>query len=147
MSWKNWQGLWKATLEPAIALPPWPIVERLVPMLDSELRRTCSTYKWRTGLSLNQLHPRHLGLYSNDCLYKWGYFFYSCEVSGLWASPMEFFSFFLFVESRYVFRTIGLLSDTYHIWAKIRGEGFTRSYLATGVGKSTEDAIRRVLLV
>ena len=117
---EGWTPLWKASSEPAASLPPWPIVQRLVPMLEAELRRTCNSYKWRTGLSLDQLHPRHAGLCSDTCLYTWGYFFFCCEVSGLWADPMEFFSFFLMLEATGRFRTIGLMSDVYRMWAKIR---------------------------
>ena len=67
---------------------------------------------------------------------------------------MESFRFVLMLKSTGNFRTIGLLSDVYRMWAKIRmllvrawGAGVPRSYFAAGVGKSTEDAIGRFLLV
>ena len=68
--------------------------------------------------------------------------------------PDGFFSFFVSLKSTGTFRTIGLLSDVYRIWAKIRmplvrawGEGVPRSDFAAGVGKLTDDAIGHDLLV
>ena len=72
---------------------------------------------------------------------------------GLWASPMEFFNFFLSLKDNGMFRTIGLLAMIYRIWAKLRmprvsawGAGVPRAFFAAGVGKSTEDSIGRALL-
>ena len=66
---------------------------------------------------------------------------------------MEFFNFFLSLKENGTFRTIGLLSEIYRIWAKLRmplvrawGAGVPRAFFAAGVGKSTEDSIGRVLL-
>ena len=63
------------------------------------------------------------------------------------------FSFFLLPKPAGGFRTIGLLPDMYRIWAKIRMAlvrdwhiRVPRNYFAVGPGKSTEDAVGRVLL-
>ena len=66
---------------------------------------------------------------------------------------MAFFSFFLLVKPAGGFRTIGLLSCFYRIWAKVRmplvrawGASLPRAFYAAGVGKSTEQAVGRLLL-
>ena len=149
----EWQATWGATPEPAGELPPWPIVQRMMPILEEETRKTLKTYKWRTGLGLDQLHPRHLGLCSDECIWTWGYFFYLCEAVGKWSGAMECYSFFLSLKANGNFRTIGLLPMIYRIWAKLRmplvrdwGASVPRAFFAAGVGKSTEDSIGRVLM-
>ena len=111
----KWQVPWAATDEPPEDLPPWPTVERLVPALEEEIRAVCGTYSWRTGLGLDQLHPKHLAMASTQCLFTLGYFFYCCEAYGSWAETMEYFSFFLLAKPTGGFRTIGLLPGLYRI--------------------------------
>ena len=149
----KWVGTWAASSEPADALPPWPGMERLVPALDHEIRKVSLTFKWRTGLGLDQLHPRHLAMVTDGCLYVLGYLFFRAETHGSWADPMCFFSFFMLSKPTGGFRTIGLLNSLYRIWARLRmplvrdwAAKVPRRYFAAGVGKSTEDAIGRLLL-
>ena len=149
----KWCGTWNATDTPASPLPPWPVVERLLPSLESEIREVGRTFKWRTGLGLDQLHPRHLTSVSDGCLYCLGYLFYLAEACGLWANPMQFFSFFLLAKPAGGFRTIGLLPSLYRVWAKLKmplvrawAATVPRPFLAAGVGKSTEDAVGRLLM-
>ena len=56
----KWQKPWGATECPPGDLPPWPLVERLVPCLEAEIREVAGSYAWKTGLGLDQLHPKHL---------------------------------------------------------------------------------------
>jgi hypothetical protein len=71
----------------------------------------------------------------------------------MWADAMSFISFFLLHKPTGGFRTIGLLSTFYRIWAKVRmplvrewGQSVPRCFYAAGVGKSTDDAVGRLLL-
>ena len=71
---------------------------------------------------------------------------------GAWASQIEFFAFYLQVKPLGGFRTIALLAMPYRIWAKARMQivrewamAIPRAYFAAGAGKSTEDAIGRLL--
>ena len=123
-----------------------------MPFLEKELRSICQSYKWRTGLGLDQIHPRRLGMCSDAVLFQWSYFFYCCECMGAWASQIEFFAFYLQVKPLGGFRTIALLAMPYRIWAKARMQivrewamAIPRAYFAAGAGKSTEDAIGRLL--
>ena len=112
--WAN--GPWKANQEDPTPLPPWPVMARLQPILGEE-RDAAKTYSWRTGLGLEQLHPKHLTLLSDRCLFVLAFFLYSAEVAGTWAESMSYFSFFLLHKPTGGFRTIGLLSTFYRIWA------------------------------
>lgn len=150
---EKWSGTWRAADEPADPLPPWPVMERLLPALEHEIRQVSISFKWRTGLGLDQLHPRHLALVSDGCLFVLGYLFYLAEACGKWTDPMSFFSFFLLAKPTGGFRTIGLLSSLYRVWAKLRmplvrawSASVPRPYFAAGVGKSTEAAVGRLLL-
>ena len=99
------------------------------------------------------MHPKHVAMASTQCLFTLGYFFYCCEAYGSWAEAMEYFSFFLLTKPTGGFRTIGLLPGLYRIWAKIRmplvrdwAARVPRAYFAAGLGKSTEQAIGRMLM-
>ena len=136
----KWQVAWVAADTPPEDLPPWPIVERLLPSFEQEIRDVGRSYSWRTGLGLDQLHPKHLSLASNQCLHVLGYFFYCCEVCGTWAEAMEFFSFFLLAKPTGGFRTIGLLTGLYRVWAKLKmplvrawAAGVPRAYFTAGM--------------
>ena len=149
---KAWTTLWKATFTPQETLLPWPVMERLMPFLEEEIRATCNSYKWRTGLGMDTIHPRHLGMCTDSVLHLWSYLFYCCECLGEWPSQLEFFAFYLQAKPLGGFRTIALLAGPYRIWAKARmvivrkwAVTVPRSYFAAGTGKSTEDAVGRLL--
>ena len=149
----KWQIPWAAVDTPPEQLPPWPIMERLVPSLDCEIRKAACSYSWRTGLGLDQMHPKHLTLASSQCLYMLGYFFYCCEAAGNWAEAMQYFTFFLLGKPTGSFRTIGLLNGLYRIWAKLKmplvrawAATIPRPYFSAGQGKSTEQAVGRILM-
>ena len=72
MKWKS--GPWQAEDFPSTELPPWPVVERLQPILGEEIRAASRTYSWRTGLSVDQMHPKHLGLLSDEALHATAFF-------------------------------------------------------------------------
>ena len=151
---RKWQlGPWQAKEMHAEQLPPWPVIARLQPILGEEVRKAAKSYSWRTGLSLEQMHPKHLSFLSDEALFAIAYFMYSAEVAGLWASPMQFFAFFLLHKPTGGFRTIGLLATFYRVWAKVRmplvrswGLSVPRQFFAAGVGKSTEEAVGRLLM-
>ena len=128
-------------------------MEQLAPALGEEIRKVGQSFKWRTGLGLDQIHPRHLALVSDGCLKTLAFFFHLAEVCGKWADPMTFFSFFLLAKPTGGFRTFGLLSTLYRVWAKLRlplvrawSAKVPRNYFAAAVGKSTEDAVSRLLM-
>ena len=63
------------------------------------------------------------------------------------------FLLFLLAKPAGGFRTIGLLTTVYRLWAKLRmplvkawSASIPRRYFASGIGKSTEDAVGRLLL-
>ena len=51
---------------------------------EEELRYVLRSYKWRTGLGLDGIHPRHLGLCSAGLLLLWGELSTFCEERGEW---------------------------------------------------------------
>lgn len=112
----KWQsGPWNATMAAPEELPPWPLISRLTPIRGEEIREASRHYSWRTGLSLDQLHPKHLAILSDEALHALSCFLYCCELAGVWADAMGFFAFFLLHESTGGVRTIGLLSCFYRI--------------------------------
>ena len=150
----KWGKIWRtdqALLEEE--LPPWPVFEAVVPIFGEEVREVCKTYKWWCGISIHQLHPKHLSLLSDQCMFVLAYLMYCMELHGKWASSMASFVFFLLGKPTGGFRTIGLLPDLYRIWGKIRmpvvrawGASVPRAFFAAGPGRGTEDAVGRVLM-
>ena len=67
---------------------------RLTPVLGDEIRKTAAGYAWKTGLGLDQMHPKHFVLLSDAALFTLSFFLYSAELAGQWADPMAFFAFF-----------------------------------------------------
>ena len=150
---EKWQPIWRAESQPPEPLPPWPVVERLQPFLHEEVRAEGRRFKWRTGLGQDQLHPRHLSLVSDECLYVVGFLFYLAEAQGAWPDAMSSIAFFLLRKATGGFRTIGLLTAYYRIWARLRmpmvrawAAKVPRAFFAAGIGKSTETAVGRLLL-
>ena len=90
---RKWCEHWHASEEPAAVLPPWPIMERLTPALGLEIRKVGNSFKWRTGLGLDQLHPRHLAMVSDGCLRALAFFFHIAEISGRWAGRFSVSSY------------------------------------------------------
>lgn len=146
-------GPWNASKDDPSPRPPWPTMARLVTLLGGEIQVAASHYNWRTGLGLDQLHPKHLSLLAGQALFGIAYYLYTAEVTGLWAEAMQYFSFFLLLKPSGGFRTICLLSTIYRIWARVRtplvrqwGAGPPRAFFVAGVDKSTEQAVGRILL-
>lgn len=134
-------------------MPPWPMMRRLQPALLEEMRAVRCKFKWKAGLFHDQLHPRHLLLLLDECLNAIGFLFYLAECLGSWPEAMRCISFFLLGKPTMGLRTIGLLSALYRIWARLRlglvrawAASASRAYFAAGIGKSTEDAVGRLLL-
>jgi hypothetical protein len=150
----KWSAIWKVFgPDKPEDLPPWPVMQRVVPIFEEEVRQACSSYNWRAGVSVHQIHPRHLSMLSDQCLFAIAYMLYCMELLGNWPDQMSIYSFFLLPKPGGDFRTIGLLPDVYRIWAKIRmplvrdwGAKVPRQFFAAGPGRSTEDAVGRVLL-
>ena len=94
----KWCGTWQATDEPAAPLPPWPVTEQLTPVFGEQIRKVGTSFRWLTGLGLDQIHPRHLSLVSDGCLRTLAFLFHMAEACGRWADPMSFFSFFLLAK-------------------------------------------------
>ena len=65
----KWSTTWGASDAPAEELPPWPLMAKLVPSLEQEIRRIGCTFSWVTGLGLDRMHPRHLTMVSDNCLF------------------------------------------------------------------------------
>ena len=117
------------------------------------MEKFTSMYPWRIGLALDQTHPKHIGMISRAGLFAFCYFFYCVEAAGMSPDAMSLFAVSLLLKSTGAFRTIGLLPGLYRLWARTRmplvrawGAGRPRNYFATGVGKSTEDAVGRILM-
>ena len=83
----------------------------------------------------------------------WGYFFHICEAAGKWPRAILYFAFYLQPKVQGGFRTIGLLPEIYRIWGKLKmamvrawAATVPRNYFAAGEGKSTEQAVGKMLL-
>ena len=45
-----------------------------MPLLEEEIQTFCRSYKWWTGLGMDQIHPERLGMCSDSVLFQWNYF-------------------------------------------------------------------------
>ena len=129
------------------------MVKRLQPLLAEETRAVSRTFRWWTGLGPDQLHPRHLSLVSDAGLEALGFFFYLAEAHGAWPKAMAYIVFFLLAKPAGGFRTIGLRTAFYRVGATLRmaivrewAASVPRAYFAAGTGKSTEDAVCRLMM-
>ena len=105
----KWSDIWKASQNTLPEdLPPWPAMQRVVPHFGEEVREVRESYKWRAGISVNQLHPKHVSLLSDQCMFAIAYLLYCMELLGSWADGMSIYSFFLLAKPTGGFRTIGL---------------------------------------
>ena len=71
----------------------------MVPVLEEELAGFTTKYPWRTGLALDQTHPKHIGMISREGLFVFCYFFYCVEAAGLWPDAMNLYAFFLMLKA------------------------------------------------
>jgi hypothetical protein len=55
----KWADTWRVDEANGTELPPWQLMEAVVPIFGEEVRAVCGGYRWRAGLSIHQLHHKH----------------------------------------------------------------------------------------
>lgn len=149
----KWGALWHKQDHDDLDIPE-PEGELPPKLSAKELMRALQSFRWRTGLGVDRLHPRHV-VYTTDKARAWlGILLFLCESLGRWPSAVQHINFVIQGKPDGGGRLIGLLCSLYRIWAAARlplaqrwAMDLPRPYMWACTDRGSEDAVADQLAV
>ena len=122
------------------------------PSID-QVRAASKKFPRRTGLGVDQWHPRHFELLSGDTLDAWVSLMMAAEIHGHIPTIMNLLTIVFIPKAATGVRPIGLFTASLRLWGRLRRsiadqweQEHQREYFWGGKGKSVENCVWRQAL-
>ncbi len=129
----------------------WSNRDELPGLTVEELRQASASFRVRTAVTYDGLHPKHIALLCDEGVETLATLYAAVEFAGSWPRQVALVVAALLPKVAGGFRSIGLMPAVYRVWAKARRKlsdawelRHTRPYLAAAKGNGAIDTMWRL---
>ena len=134
-------------------LPAIDLNDGIQELAIDELAKAGNTFRWKTGLGADQLHPKLFAQFSREALLAWCRFFWWLELVGRLPDALNLLIIVMLGKPDGGTRPIGLLLGPLRVWGRARRciavaweRAWRRPHFVACAGCSAEDTAWRVAL-